>query len=84
MSDRMTLLVAVLAPAVMVEEVESNVTGRDTDSLQGSDSRPLARQGTVAAALRLIRGEVCDREEWTERGRQIVLSPKDRRLNLES
>ncbi len=50
----MTLLVAVLAPAVMVEEVESNVTGRDTDSIPGSDSRPLARQGTVTAALRLV------------------------------
>ena len=54
LSDRMTLLVAVLAPAVMVEEVESNVTGRDTDSIPGSDSRPLARQGTVTAALRLM------------------------------
>ena len=31
----------------------AGVTGGDTDSLQGSDSRPLARQGTVAAALRL-------------------------------
>ena len=41
-SDRMTLLVALLAPAMMVGEVESNVTGGDTDSLQGSDSRPLA------------------------------------------
>ena len=50
----MTLLVAVLAPAVMVEEVESNVTGRDTDSIPGSDSRPLARQGTVTAALWLM------------------------------
>ena len=54
LSDRMTLLVAVLAPAVMVEEVESNVTGRDTDSIPGSNSRPLARQGTVAAALWLM------------------------------
>ena len=35
------------------EEVPS-VTGGDTDSLQGSDSRPLTRQGTVTAALRLI------------------------------
>ena len=30
------------------------VTGVDTDSIPGSDSRPLARQGTVAAALRLM------------------------------
>ena len=50
----MTLLVAVLAPAVMVEEVESNVTGVDTDSIPDSYSRPLANQGTVTAALRLI------------------------------
>ena len=40
-----------------------NVTGGDTDSVPGSDSRPLARQGTVIAALRLIRDEGCDREE---------------------
>ena len=61
----MTLLVAVLAPAVMVEEVESNVTGWDTDSMPDSYSRPLARQGAVTAALRLFRDEVCGREEWT-------------------
>ena len=54
LSDRMTLPDAAVAPAVMVEEVESNVTGRDTDSIPGSDSRPLARQGTVTAALRLV------------------------------
>ena len=42
----MTLLVAVLAPAVMVEEVESNVTGVDTDSIPDSYSCPLANQGT--------------------------------------
>ena len=42
----------------------AGVTGRDTDSVPGSDSRPLARQGTVAAALRLMRDESCGREEW--------------------
>ena len=50
----MTLLVAVLAPAVVVEEVESNVTGVDTDLILGSDSRPLTRRGTITAALGLI------------------------------
>ena len=60
------------------------VTGRDTDSIPGSYSCPLARQGTVTAALRLIGGESCGREEWTGVGKQIILSPKDRRLNLES
>ena len=49
----MTLLVAVLAPAMMVEEVESNVTRGDTDSVPGSYSRPLARQGTITVALRV-------------------------------
>ena len=39
----MTLLVAVLAPAVVVEEVESNVTGVDTDLILGSYSCPLAK-----------------------------------------
>ena len=33
------------------------VTGVDTDSIPDSYSRPLANQGTVTAALRLIRGE---------------------------
>ena len=65
----MTLLVAVLAPAVVVEEVESNVTGVDTDSMPDSYSRPLANQGTVTAALRLIREEVCYGEEWTGEGK---------------
>ena len=54
----MTLLVALLAPAVVEEEVESNVTGGDTDSLQGSDSCPLDRQV-----------ESCSREEWTGEGK---------------
>ena len=31
-----------------------DVTGGDTDSIPGSDSRPLARQGTVTAALWLM------------------------------
>ena len=34
-----------------------------------SYSRPLARQGTVTAALRLIRDESCDREEWAGEGK---------------
>ena len=47
-----------------------SVTGRDTDSMPGSDSRPLARQGTVTAALRLnMETRVCDREEWTGEGK---------------
>ena len=37
----MTLLVAVLAPAVMVEEVESNVTGTGHRLNTGYDSRLL-------------------------------------------
>ena len=37
--------------------------------LQGSDSRPLTRQGTVTAALRLIGDESCDRGEWTGEGK---------------
>ena len=52
----------------MVEEVESNVTGVDTDSMPDSYSHPLANQGTVTAALRLIRDESCGREEWTGEG----------------
>ena len=78
----MTLPDAAVAPAVMVEEVESNVTGRDTDSLQGSDSRPLARQGTVAAALRLIRDEVCDREEWTGEGKADSIKSQGQETQL--
>ena len=45
------------------------VTRRDTDSMPGSDSRPLARQGTVTAALWLMQDEVCGREEWTGEGK---------------
>ena len=48
----MTLLVAVLAGRGG-EEVESNVTGWTPNSIPGSYSRPLTRQGTVTAALRL-------------------------------
>ena len=40
----------------------------DTDSVLGSYSRPLTRQGTVTAALRLIRDEGWGREEWTGEG----------------
>ena len=49
--------------------VIATVTGVDTDSMPNSCSRPLAKQGTVTAALRLIRDEVCDREEWTGEGK---------------
>ena len=45
--------------------VTIHVTGRDTDSMPDSYSRPLARQGAVTAVLRLFRDEVCGREEWT-------------------
>ena len=78
----MTLLVAVLAPAVMVEEVESNVTGGDTDSIPGSYSRPLARQGTVTAALRLIRDESCGREEWTGEGKADSIKSQGQETQL--
>ena len=50
----MTLLVAVLAPAVMVEE-ESNVTGVDTGLATGLwQSLPLTRQGDCYSRLGLI------------------------------
>ena len=78
----MTLLDAAVAPAVMVEEVESNVTGRDTDSIPGSDSRPLARQGTVTAALRLIRDESCGREEWTGEGKADSIKSQGQETQL--
>ena len=78
----MTLLVTILAPAVVVEEVESNVTGVDTDSMPDSYSRPLANQGTVTAALRLIRDEDCDREEWTGEGKQDSIKSQGQETQL--
>ena len=78
----MTLLVAILAPVVVVEQVESNVTGVDTDSMPGSYSRPLARQGTIAAALRLIRDEGCDRGEWTGEGKADSIKSQGQETQL--
>ena len=78
----MTLLVAVLVPAVMVEEVESNVTGVDTDSMPDSYSRPLANQGTVTAALRLIRDESCGRGEWTGEGKTDSIKSQGQETQL--
>ena len=48
---------------------DASVTGGDTDSMPDSYSRPLAKQGTVTATLRLIRDEIGDREEWTGKGK---------------
>ena len=45
------------------------VTGVDTDSMPDSYSRPLANQGTVTAALRLVRDESYGREELTVEGK---------------
>ena len=78
----MTLLVAVLASAVMVEEVESNVTRGDTDSVPGSYSCPLARLGTVTAALRLIGDEGCGREEWTGEGKADSIKSQGQETQL--
>ena len=58
------------------------VTGRDTDSLQGSNSHPLARQGTVTAALRLTRDKVCDREEWTGEGKADSIKSQGQETQL--
>ena len=58
------------------------VTGRDTDSIPGSDSRPLARQGTVTAALRLIRDESCGREEWTGEGKADSIKSQGQETQL--
>ena len=45
-------------------------------------SRPLANQGTVTAALRLIRDEDCDREEWTGEGKQDSIKSQGQETQL--
>ena len=50
--------------------------------LQGSDSRPLARQGTVTTALRLKREEVCDREERTGEGKADSIKSQGQETQL--
>ena len=48
-----------------------------------SYSRPLANQGTVTAALRLIRGESCDREEWAGAGKTDSIKSQGQETQLE-
>ena len=58
LSDRMTLLAALLSPAVVEEKLSLMSLAGTLTRLQGSDSRPLARQV-----------ESCGREEWTGEGK---------------
>ena len=58
LSDRMTLLAALLAPAVVEEKLSLMSPEGTLTHLQGSDSRPLAQQV-----------ESCGREEWTGEGK---------------
>jgi hypothetical protein len=59
----------------MVEEVESNVTGRDTDSLLGSYSRPLATREKEGREWEVRKSEVmvfvCTQRE----GKELELVP---------
>ena len=47
-----------------------------------SCSRPLAKQGTVTAALRLIRDEVCGEEEWTGEGKADSIKSQGQETQL--